>query len=1731
MRNLKKILALVLALVMSLSLMATASAASFPDVADDNAYKTAIDVLNGVKVFQGYNDGAEFRPTGEITRAEVAAIIYRISTGDVTDSQKDIYTAWNGAGKLSDVTTGWYAGYVNFCSNAGYIKGYPDGTFKASNKVTGYEVLAMILRAVGYGRNGEFSGSNWAITVGSLAQTLGITKNVKEDLGSPATRQMVAELLFRSIFTETQKYNALYMYEGTGTNLARENLSLEEVEGVVIANEYADLYDTDTLAAGKTMVREGDKTYTINYGTDLDDIGESRLIYIQNKTNVINLADSGKNVKSETTDNKSLSSVLSDANISKGDAESYVNFGQGTNWYSDWKIKYEISINTGIVAAKALIDGNGNLDDTHADYAAFDSDMQDALDDILALDRYANFVLPSEWDDSSYTLWYGAIDGDATNYLYNLTYTREFRIDAPIGAVHQTNIEEIFEIADKWNDNGYITGEVYVGTTSRKDISDEKSFNQFLEDYIREDDEATVSANERGNWLKVVDNNGDGKAEYIFKVIYTFAQVTRIRDDKVTLDVKNDNLLDGNDPCVDALNELTGEAVVSADELSEDDVVYYAIIDGKAQTYKAAMETATFDKINRNTRVVTTSDGTEWTESEVCEHIVDSNFQSGVTNLAGKVSYDCYFDRGGYLAAFVRSDLSNNFKLIVDGWFNQTKNGVEFAVKAYNDETGKIEVIDIGTNAGLFISGDVDDVLNNDWNALKFFGGVKERDGALDNHPAGALNGGDPTKESNKVKTTIASISEDGTILPVHSQYVTGRNYHDMIDMIGNKVPTNKSNSTFGKVYGTTNSSDTAYDSDVRDGDDNLMDNVEVIARADTVYYVVAGKTVVDVFTGYKNAPTGLDHVEDVYAVGTFRNSDNDKGRDYYYTADMVVIEVTDYDGDYEVVFVLDDETSHNDLSRRNLRVIGEDGKEKNVDIWNGNYRLATEDYGYVTNGVNGEKILPGVYKLYERSDDLYRLEKMTDEELSDARIVGGKSQYVSGTAPSDFVVLEAEYSDGSKNERSITLGEGALYHVRYNARNAAGYYDTEPDVDTSGDYRDILAAGVEGVRTSESGKNGHLDRDFWVTTDKNGLREGYSYFWNDVLIKYNKDNEIVWAISFANVYGSTEKVDYAQTIWANNLCAPEAVTELGISFTLGTDETVKVTYNGVEKTCTEENPTATFTVADGTNLFDVKIEASKGVNLAAVVAPTGWQLVGTPAADADSLRFAKVKSAALSLNRAAEEIATAEVYSVQGVVALIAEINEKADTGLTEAEKTAYTEILNAIKDNFITSDAASSAELSTSKLAEVIGTVANAEESVDLTEAKAAATKTVTEYKAAEIDKLGNEDNATLAKALETAKAAIEAAKTQEAIDAAVAAYKEAVDAKLTPAGGDELTGEALATAQSAATKAVTDYETEKKVSEMTGEAKTAADKAKTDATAAIAAAKTQAALDKAVADYKAAIDALVDDGSGDEQLPAEGPAAVEGVTAGNKSTDVSSFNTADGLKDYSLEAAKAALGNAENVTAVASYEMTVAETVFADGNEVVIPFVTSADQAPVVKGTLSEGVTAKAEKAGAPTPAVEGGDAEAEKVTWNITVTKANGTAKVGEAEGLKFTIVVVEAAAKDDEQKPGETDKVTITLAGEAKITKVTTSADRETNLIKDGETSVEVSKETVLEVTVEAGEGATVKVESGTDNKTVVENAAGEITDGTCVITLPKAAADETYTITVTENTNTNTDGE
>lgn len=96
----------------------------------------------------GLPDGT-FGPERDITRGEVAAIIARILK--VKMDPNATYSS-----SYSDVKTGeWYANYVGFLSKFNIIKGYPDGTFKANNKVTRSELVAMMARAARYKESNE----------------------------------------------------------------------------------------------------------------------------------------------------------------------------------------------------------------------------------------------------------------------------------------------------------------------------------------------------------------------------------------------------------------------------------------------------------------------------------------------------------------------------------------------------------------------------------------------------------------------------------------------------------------------------------------------------------------------------------------------------------------------------------------------------------------------------------------------------------------------------------------------------------------------------------------------------------------------------------------------------------------------------------------------------------------------------------------------------------------------------------------------------------------------------------------------------------------------------------------------------------------------------------------------------------------------------------------------------------------------------------------------------------------------------------------------------------------------------------------------------------------------------------------------------------------------------------------------------------------------------------------
>ena len=136
----KKLLAMVLALVMTLSLAVSANAAFKDDKSISDDYAESVAVLNGMGVFKGYEDGS-FQPKGNITRAEVATIFFRLLTEDVRTANS------TQSNSLSDVSRGqWFNHAISTLSSMGIVKGNPDGTFDPDAPITRAEFAAIAAR-------------------------------------------------------------------------------------------------------------------------------------------------------------------------------------------------------------------------------------------------------------------------------------------------------------------------------------------------------------------------------------------------------------------------------------------------------------------------------------------------------------------------------------------------------------------------------------------------------------------------------------------------------------------------------------------------------------------------------------------------------------------------------------------------------------------------------------------------------------------------------------------------------------------------------------------------------------------------------------------------------------------------------------------------------------------------------------------------------------------------------------------------------------------------------------------------------------------------------------------------------------------------------------------------------------------------------------------------------------------------------------------------------------------------------------------------------------------------------------------------------------------------------------------------------------------------------------------------------------------------------------------------
>ena len=166
----KKFLSLVLALVMTMSLVTVSAGAK--DFTDNSkiAYGEAVDVMSAVKVIDGYPDGS-FNPTATLTRGAAAKIICNLILGPTTAS-----ALVADAAPYKDVPTNHtFAGYIAYCQKEGIISGYADGTFKPANSLTGYAFMKMLLGALGYKAEQEgYTGANWSINVAKRALNIGL---------------------------------------------------------------------------------------------------------------------------------------------------------------------------------------------------------------------------------------------------------------------------------------------------------------------------------------------------------------------------------------------------------------------------------------------------------------------------------------------------------------------------------------------------------------------------------------------------------------------------------------------------------------------------------------------------------------------------------------------------------------------------------------------------------------------------------------------------------------------------------------------------------------------------------------------------------------------------------------------------------------------------------------------------------------------------------------------------------------------------------------------------------------------------------------------------------------------------------------------------------------------------------------------------------------------------------------------------------------------------------------------------------------------------------------------------------------------------------------------------------------------------------------------------------------------------------------------------------------------
>ena len=248
----KKLLALVLALVMSMSLV-TISNAAFKD-ADKIDYKEAVDVMNAVGVFIGDEKG-NFNAKENLTREQAAKIIAYLELGSKAAD------ALVGGATFTDVASSrWSAGFVGYCAQAGIVSGVGDGKFDPAGQLTALQFGKMLLVELGYdAKAAGMVGADWAINTSKLMASTKLMDKIDGSVNQVLTREKAAQMCVNALKAPTVEYST------KGSSIIVNGAEINFGASVPT-------YVTNTIAKEQTISKQtltNSNAYTIELGEKL----------------------------------------------------------------------------------------------------------------------------------------------------------------------------------------------------------------------------------------------------------------------------------------------------------------------------------------------------------------------------------------------------------------------------------------------------------------------------------------------------------------------------------------------------------------------------------------------------------------------------------------------------------------------------------------------------------------------------------------------------------------------------------------------------------------------------------------------------------------------------------------------------------------------------------------------------------------------------------------------------------------------------------------------------------------------------------------------------------------------------------------------------------------------------------------------------------------------------------------------------------------------------------------------------------------------------------------------------------------------------------------------------------------------------------------------------------------------------------------------------------------------